>query len=564
MLVSPQTLPDDPERLKMLVTECSERHAALEQEVAALAQEVGEKGSALAELQHLIAEQRSENTWLREQLLLLRQKHFGASSERLSEEQLLLMLQAEGARAAREVPEPAAGAVTVKEHQRGHGGRRPLPEAWPRIEVLHDLPEDQKICPQDGQPLKRIGEEISEQLSYTPAQMRVLRHVRPKYACPVCEEGVAIAPPPPQLIPKSMAAPSLLAHVAVSKYADAVPLYRQTKVLERHGADLPRSTLASWMIRSGEAVQPLINLSRDVLLQGFMMQCDETRQKVLKEPGKSAQSWSYIWAQRGGPPGAPVILFDYDPSRSGEVPKRLLAGFEGRYLQVDGYTGYDAFFRENPGVRRVGCWAHQRRKFDEAFKVQQQVKGKRGKSRQKQLKTSKALEGLNWIRKLYEVERQAAGLSAEERYRLRQARGQPILAAIKEWLQQVKPQVPPKSLTGRALGYLSDHWENLVRYLEDGRLEIDNNAVENAIRPIALGRKNIRFSDTVRGAEAGANLYSLIETAKANGLEPQTYLCLVFRDLPSAACVEDYERLLPTRWTADSVRAALDEGGIPT
>jgi len=318
------------------------------------------------------------------------------------------------------------------------------------------------------------------------------------------------------------------------------------------------------MIRSGEAVQPLINLLRDDLLQGFMMQCDETRLQVLKEPGKPAQSWSYIWAQRGGPPEAPVILFDYDPSRSGEVPKRLLAGFDGGYLQVDEYAGYDAFFRENPGVRRVGCWAHLRRKFHEAFRVQQQAKGKRGKSRQKQLQTSKALEGLNWIRKLYEVERQAAGLSAEERHQVRQARGQPILAVIKEWLQQVQPQVPPKSLTGRALGYLSDHWENLVRYLEDGRLEIDNNGVENAIRPIALGRKNFLFSDTVRGAEAGANLYSLIETAKANGLEPQAYLCLVFRDLPSAACVEDYERLLPTRWTASSVRAALDEGGIPT
>jgi hypothetical protein len=257
-----------------------------------------------------------------------------------------------------------------------------------------------------------------------------------------------------------------------------------------------------------------------------------------------------------------VILFDYDPSRGGEVPKRLLLGYEG-YLQVDGYKGYDALCRENPKVQRVGCWAHARRKFDEAFKVLKKKKGKKGKPREKKQKKSKAFEGLNWIRKLYEVERDARGMSAEERYRLRQTRARPILDEIDKWRKGAAVQVPPKTLIGLALGYLSDQWEHLTRYLEDGRLEIDNNLVENAIRPFAIGRKNFLFSDTVRGAEASANLYSLIVTAKANGLEPHAYLSLVFRDLPRARCVEDYERLLPARWTKESVQEALAEGEIP-
>lgn len=545
MTVSTHTLPDDPKHLKALIEKIAAEHTALEE--------------AVDGHETLIAEQEAEITWLRQQLQLLRQKRFGASSEKLSDEQILLMLEGDGAPTT--VPEPPE-TIAVKGHQRAKGGRRPLPENLERIEILHDLSPEEKICPHDGHLLQRIGEETSEQLSYKPAQMRVLLHVRPKYACPVCEEGVVIAPPPAQLIPKSMASPSLLAHIAVSKYVDAMPLYRQEQIFRRLGVDLLRSTMSSWMIRSGEAAQPLINLLRDELLEGFCVQCDETRFQVLKEQGREAQSQSYLWAQRGGTPQSPVILFDYDPSRGGEVPKRLLEGYEG-YLQVDGYKGYDALCREHPEIRRVGCMAHSRRKFDEAFKVLKKGKGKKGKPREKEQKKSKAFEGLAWIRKLYEVEHDARGVSAEERHRLRQIRARPILDGMDKWRKDAARQVPPKTLIGMALGYLSDQWEYLIRYVEDGRLEIDNNLVENAIRPFCLGRRNWLFSDTVRGAEASANLYSLIVTAKANGLEPHAYLSLVFRDLPSARCVEDYERLLPARWTKESVQTALAEGEIP-
>lgn len=544
MTLSMLTLPDDPKDLKTLIMEVAAKHTVLEETVD--------------ERETLIAEQAAEITWLRQQLQLLRQKRFGSSSEKLSEEQLLLML--EGDRTLATVPEPPE-TIAVHGHRRAKGGRRPLPEGLERIEVLHDLSPEEKICPRDGHPLKRIGEETSEQLSCKPAEMRVLLHVRPKYACPVCEEGVVIAPPPAQLIPKSMASPSLLAQIAVSKYADALPLYRQEQIFQRQGVDLLRSTMSSWMIHSGEGVQPLINLLRDELLEGFCVQCDETRFQVLKEQGREAQSQSYLWAQRGGTPQSPVILFDYAPSRGGEVPKRLLEGHEG-YLQVDGYKGYDALCREHPEIRRVGCMAHARRKFDEAFKVLTK-KGKKGKSRKKAQTKSKAFEGLTWIGKLYEVERDARGMSAEERHRLRQTRARPILDAMEQWRKDAVGQVPPKTLIGLALGYLSDQWEYLIRYLEDGRLEIDNNLVENAIRPFCLGRRNWLFSDTVRGAEASANLYSLIVTAKANGLEPHAYLSLVFRDLPRARSVEDYERLLPTHWTKEAVQADLAMSEIP-
>ena len=545
MTVSMHTLPDDPKHLKTLILEIAAEHTALEE--------------AVDEHETLIAEQETEIRWLREQLQLLRQKRFGSSSEKLSEEQLLLMLEGEGAPTS--PPEPPA-TIAVKGHRRAKGGRRPLPANLERIEILHDLSPEEKICPHDGHPLKRIGEETSEQLSYKPAQMRVLLHVRPKYACPVCAEGVVMAPPPAQLIPKSMASPSLLAHIAVSKYVDALPLYRQEQIFLRLGVDLLRATMSSWMIRSGQGIQPLINLMRDELLEGFCAQCDETRFQVLKEPGRKAQSQSYLWVQRGGTPQSPVILFDYDPSRGGEVPKRLLQGYKG-YLQVDGYKGYDALCRENPEIQRVGCWAHARRKFDEAFKVLKTKRGKQGKPREKRQKQSKAFEGLAWIRKLYEVERDARGMSAEERHRLRQSRARPILEKMDQWRKDAARQVPPKTLIGLALGYLSDQWDYLLRYLEDGRLEIDNNLVENAIRPFCLGRRNWLFSDTVEGAEASANLYSLIMTAKANRLEPHAYLSLVFRDLPRARCVEDYERLLPARWTNESIRKALADGPTP-
>ncbi len=543
MTISKQTLPDDTESLKAMVMNIAAKHTDVET---------------------ALSEQETENKYLREQIRLLLHKRFGSSSEKLSHrDQIRLFLDLED-QSDTDDDETDDERVAIKEYSRAKRGRKPLPDSLPRIEIIHDLTDDEKICPHDGQALKKIGEETSEQLSYIPAEIRVLRHVRLKYACPSCDEWVKLAALPPPPIPKSMASPSLLAFVATSKYEDALPLYRQSKILKRIGVDLPRTTLANWMIKVGTLVQPIINLLQDDLFNGPVIQCDETRNQVLKESGKTAQSQSYSWVRRGGTRENPVVLFHYSPSRGGEVAEELLADYRG-YLQTDGYAGYNAVCSKNAEIYRVGCWAHSRRKFDEALKAQAiklGKKSKKGKPRDRKRKGGKALEGLKYIRQLYEIEKEIRDESAQTRKSVRQARARPILAEMKKWLQKSRKQVPPKSLTGSALGYLHDQWDVLNRYLDDGCLEIDNNLVENAIRPFAVGRKNWLFSDTVAGAEASANIYGLIETAKAQGLEPYGYLCHLFSKLPLAKTVEEVENLKPGLCTRDDIVATL-KGEVP-
>jgi len=276
---------------------------------------------------------------------------------------------------------------------------------------------------------------------------------------------------------------------------------------------------------------------------------DETRFQVLKEPGKTATSQSYLWVQRGEPDeGRPLVLYDYDPSRSGEVPKRLLEGFRG-YLQTDGYEGYGAVCEAN-GLVHVGCWAHARRRFDEAVKGQGRG-ALRKKAKVRSAKETKALQGLDRIRKLYRIEKKLVGSSPEARHEHRQELSAPALAELRGWLDTSLGSVPPKSLSGRALVYLDKQWPKLVRYLDDGRIPMDTNLVENAIRPFVVGRKNWMFADTVHGAEASANLYSLVQTARMNALEPYAYLRLVAAELPRAATLEEIEALLPHRLSAE-------------
>ncbi len=475
---------------------------------------------------------------LQEQLNLALARRYAASSEKISPDQIRLFDEAEADSQAL-IPEEDIE-VAVPAHTRRQGGRKKLPEALPRVEVIHELPAEQRTCPHDGALLAEIGAVISEQLDIVPAKIQVIRHIRKQYACD-CGRCIKTATLPPQPIPKSMASPGLLAHITVSKYQDALPLYRQETILQRIGVELPRATLANWMIQAGTLVQPLINLLRDRLLEYDILQMDETPVQVLNEPGKQAQSKSYIWVQRGGPPAQAVVLYDYDPGRGAGVPKRLLDGFNG-YLQTDGYDGYNAVVAIN-SLSHVGCMAHARRKFSDAVKAQ-------GRNR----KRGKAHRGLVLIQKLYRVEQQARKLTADERYAQRQKQAQPILGEMRAWLDDALPQVPPTSATGKALNYLHNEWDKLIRYLDDGRLEIDNNATENAIRPFVLGRKNWLFSASVKGVKASANLYSLIETAKANGLEPYAYLRHVFTELPKAETVEAIEALLPGNLNQDQIK----------
>jgi transposase len=519
MRTDAQRLPNDMDALKSLLLE-----------------KLAENEQLLSENRHVKAQVLS----LKEQINLLLAKRFGPSSEQLSPDQIRLFNEAEHA-VAQTQPVEATASVTIAGHTRSKRGRKPLPEALPRIRVEHDLPEAEGRCA-CGCELTRIGEEISEQLDIVPAQIRVLQHVRGKYACKGCEQTIRTAPLPAQPIPKSLASPGLLAHITVAKYQDALPLYRQETILQRLGVELPRATLASWMIRTGELIQPLINLMRDRLLAYDILQMDETTMQVLKEPDKSAQSKSYLWVQRGGPPEHPLILYDYDPSRGQAVSQRLLEGFAG-FLQTDGYEGYNAVVAGSE-ITHLGCWAHARRKFDEALKAL----GKKHPG-----KGGRATKGLVYIQKLYRIERRVKDASPQERQHYRNEHARPLLEEIRQWLDAALPEVPPTSATGKALNYLHNEWPKLMRYLEDGRLAIDNNRIENAIRPFVVGRKNWLFSDSVNGVKASANLYSLIETAKANALEPYAYLRYVFTELPRVETVESIEALLPVNIDKDLI-----------
>jgi transposase len=498
-----------------------EKLPRLEQEIIVLQQEIADKNNYIKSLE--------------EYILSLKQKRFGTSSEKLSPTQAELFDESEG-----DIESEAHDAVTTIEipaHTRSTNRRVSIPAELPRIEVTHDLPDDQKICPHDGTPLKRIGSETHEQLDIIPAAIQVLHHIRLKYACPCCEKYLITAEKPAQPIEKSIASPGLLAYIATQKYVDALPLHRQTEIFKRIGIEMDRSTLANWMVKCGQLIQPLINLMHEKMLEQRYLHMDETVVQVLNEPNKTAQSKSYMWVLRSTLPTASVVLFHYEPTRSGDVAKALLREFNGA-LMVDGYEGYNPVCIKN-NIVRLGCWAHARRKFIEA--QQTQPKGK----------TGKADQALAYIQQLYRVEQNLKEKTTEEKLAVRQQQSQPIIDTLKQWLDKSLPQVPPKTALGKALHYLHTQWPRLINYVRQGDYPIDNNAAENAIRPFVIGRKNWMFSASQQGATASANLYSLIETAKANGLEPYAYLKKLFTSLPNAKTIEQVEALLP--WNSKGV-----------
>jgi transposase len=512
MISVPETLPDDPILLKQLLLSLHEQMSSKDKEITAKDGQIER---------------------LREQNALLIQRLFGRKSEQSSDPdspQLVMFNEAESlAEAAPEAPADEVEEEAVAPTKR-RGKRKPLPAELPRVEVVHELPEHELTC-ECGCRKQAIGEETSEQLEIIPMQVQVIRHIRKTYACKACESAPVTADKPAQLIEKSLASPSVLAMLLATKYADGIPLYRFEKMLSRHGIDIPRQTLGRWVIQCGEQLQPLLNLMRDRLLDSPVIHCDETRVQVLKEPDRAPSSQSWMWVQTGGPPDRPVILFDYSTSRAQEVPLRLLAGYRG-YLMTDDYAGYNAVAAQ-AGVERLACWAHARRKFVEAQKVQ--PKGK----------TGRADIALGMINKLYGIERGLKDANDEQRHHGRQQHSLPLLTQLKAWLDKTQPQVTAQNALGKAVNYLASNWSRLERYIEAGHLPIDNNAAERAIRPFVIGRKNWLFSDTPKGATASAQLYSLIETAKANGWEPYAWLRHVLERLPLINSVEGYEVLLP-------------------
>lgn len=401
---------------------------------------------------------------------LNRAERFGASSER-NDHQVRLFDEAEQAAPAAD-EDAGAETVEVKAHAKRRPKRKPLPADLPR-QIIEHAPE-QTHC-ECGCALQRIGTKRREQLDVIPQQVFVIEHRCGTYKCPQCEDArPQTAPLPPQPLPKSLASPGLLAHVAVAKYVDGLPLYRQSAMFDRIGIDLSRQTMAGHMVAMGARIEPLVERMGEHLRGYDVVQMDETRVQVLKEPNRPAKAQSWMWVMRGGPPRQPMIVFHYEQSRASSVPQALLRDYAG-YLQTDGYGAYGAVTRR-PKVTGLGCWAHARRGFFKAKKAM--PKGKVGRADQ----------ALAHIAKLYLLERAWRDLPAAERTARRQTEAKPILEAFGSWLEQ--QDVNPEGLLGKAITYAKNEWPRLQVYLEDGRLSIDNNPVENAIRPFAIGRKN--------------------------------------------------------------------------
>jgi transposase len=490
-------------------------------------------------------EYENEIKLLKEKVNILQHRLFGKKSEKLSGKvgsgQLSLFNETEQIEAEKET---ATGEeIKVPAHSRRRGKRKPLPESLPRIEVIHDIAAEEKQCA-CGAEKSRIGQTESEQLDIIPPKVQVIKHIRFKYACKCCEgtqadeAAVSIAPMPDQLLPKSIATAGLLSYIVTSKYVDALPLYRQEQIFKRLGVDIVRQTMSAWVIKAAERCTCLLELLNQDIRSGPLIQMDETRVQVLDEPGRAATKQSYMWLFRGGLPERPSLIFQYHPERSSSVAKQFLGDYQG-YVQTDGYVGYE-FVEDLPGVEHLGCWAHVRRKFMEAVKA----RGKTGKGKKKKGRADEALE---YIGKLYAIEQSARDqqLSFLQIKEMRQKKARPVLDEFEKWLEDLSLKTPPSGLLGTAVSYALGQWNRLAIYIKDGRLHPDNNLSENAIRPFVLGRKNWMFSATPAGAHASATLYSLIETAKANGLEPYWYLRYLFDRLPSAKTTEDYKGLLP-------------------
>ncbi len=416
-------------------------------------------------------------------------------------------------------------------------GRKPFASNLPREQIFITLSDEEKAGA-----ISTFFTKVKEELDIIPAQVRVLEYMQEKAVFPDSRQAeparkIITATLPKHPVPGAMGSINLMVQVLVSKYCDGLPLYRQESILARYGGELGRATLANWIIALARPLQALVNLIRDHQLAGNIIMADETRIQVLKEEGRPATSDKFMWVTLGGPPGQPSVLFEYDPSRSKDVPMRLIEGFSG-YLQTDGYAGYHAVCVAN-NILPVGCWDHARRKFKEAQDAQ--PKPKKGKPH----KASKADHFLSLINTLYMIERQIKPLSAAEKFQQRCKRSRPILNKIKAYLDDNRGKVPKDGLTGVAMTYLANQWDKLTIYCTNGDLNISNILAENAIRPFVIGRKAWLFSDTPKGARASAIHYSLIETAKANGLEPYAYLTHVFKALPYADTVEQIEALLP-------------------
>lgn len=464
---------------------------------------------------------------LNHQLAQLRRHVFGRRSEGLSQDQLLLGLAGVALPQA-PTPEPVAPISKPRTNGTGHG-RKPFPAHLPRQRIEYPLPESERTCKSCQSPMAKIGEEVSSQLEYVPSSFFIKEHVRFKYACKGCEDAVVISQAPAQPIEKGSPGPGLLAHVLTSKFADHLPLHRQSRIFERSEIDLSRSTLCDWVAKSAALLEPLVQEMHREILKSKRIHTDDTPVPVLDPPqNKTRESrlWVYI-----GDEDHPFTVFDYTPTRCREGPEDFLRDFEG-FLQADAYKGYDDLYRDGTIVE-VGCWAHARRRFFDAQTSDR----------------ARALTAIASIKLVYKVEREAKGLEAAVRRGLRQTNAKPLLDAFKTWLDEQTLAVLPKSPMGEAIGYTLRQWGALTRYLDDGDLEIDNNRAERSLRAIVVGRNNWTFAGSDAGGRRAATIYSLVASCQQHGVDPFAYLRDVL-DRVSTHPAREIAALLPPAWKA--------------
>jgi transposase len=511
MKLAPDNLPNDIDLLKQLLLEASQLVESQNSEIAQLKQSVQQ---------------------LLEQFRLAQQKRFGASSESHD-------YQGELFNEAEVIVDEPAELTTIDESvpPKKRAKRKLLPKDLPREVITHDISEADKQCDCCGHQLALMGQDSSEKLKFIPAQIKVIEHVRLKYSCKHCDTqgtqaNIKQASIPVSPIPKSFATPSLLSQIITSKYQYALPLYRQETLFKQHGIELSRQTMSDWMMKSAALLKPVYSLLHQHLLMQDVLHADETTLKVINDERVKSYMWVYC-SGADGPSIEPryqglnsIVLYDYqDGSRASTCVSHFLATeqtvFNG-YLQVDGYAAY-----QRANDKLVGCWAHARRKFKEAIVAQ--GKNKTGK-------VSKADMALSMIAKLYRIETQIQSLCLEERLYFRRTHSCAQLALFKQWLDKSVEQVSKQSALGQAIHYSLNQWSKLSRYVEDSRLNIDNNRAERAVKPFVIGRKNWLFNHNHRGAEASAVLYSIIETAKANGLTPFDYIEHCLEQLSNPNC----------------------------
>lgn len=461
------------------------------------------------ELETNLEDAKKQINWLMEQFKLNKQKEFGRKNESSEHLQLSLIFDEESSDdVVAETVDTDTETITYSRKKK-KAGRKIDTSNLPREVINHDLPDAEKSCAQCGTELTKFGEDRSEQLEYIPAQVKVIEHVVPKYkySCK-CSDTVKCATKPDLPIPKSMAAPSLIAEVIIKKYSHHLPWYRQSKIFAQEGIDIPANTICNWYLQAGEVLGPLRQALKSQLNNTNVLQVDETPVKVLEKDIRG-----YMWCYHSCDPKNRFILFEYNDSRSGKVVGDNLKDYQG-ILQSDGYSGYNSI-RKKAGIINIGCWAHCRRNFADVVKISS--------------KAGKAHEVMKWITKLYQIESEAreSDLSCTQRKQFRQERSPPILEKIKELITKSTP--PTKSALGKAITYTLNQWEYLIRYIDYGEAEIDNNWIENQIRPFALGRRNWLFIGNEKSANTAAFFYSLIQSCILNDIDTRKYLVYILK-----------------------------------